>query len=523
MGSHDDGTPNDDDLSVPSPILGRYSITARTGEWVSVLDLEPWRSCWNCGYVDNEPDTRFCMDCGAALYQREADGQLSASADHGLALVGQIDDEALRAALPPVRPSLSDGPWTLTLIAGELPQAPPLPVDELVALRIGVQLAGLLRGLHGHGYRLGPIAPASLSLRADGSVRLRDVAGLSHAPDSPVATDLTALADLIEQLTATPRTTRRLDDVPAVEDSGALPGLLGQIRMGAIADAAGLHQALDALRRARMPAAALVMHSAARSHRGMVRELNEDALLATQLTLVRRGRRRSWGLFVVADGMGGHSAGEVASDLAIRGAYAAVHQAYLSAAVDEDRDDDAHVLQQVVRQAIEQANQYVVREADGAGNDMGATMTMALVAGDRAVIGNIGDSRTYLWRDGQLQRISRDHSLVQRLVELGQITDEEAYAHPQRNAVLRSLGDHATITVDVFEQRMRPGDGLVLMSDGLWELVRDPAMAALIAGQPDVAAACDALVAAANDAGGHDNISVVFVTLAATTDEGAEP
>jgi protein phosphatase len=221
--------------------------------------------------------------------------------------------------------------------------------------------------------------------------------------------------------------------------------------------------------------------------------------------------------------MGGHSAGEVASDLAIRGAYAVVHQAYLAAAVDEDRDDDAHVLQQVVRQAIEEANRYVVREADGAGNDMGATMTMALIAGDRAVIGNIGDSRTYLWRDGQLQRISRDHSLVQRLVELGQITDDEAYAHPQRNAVLRSLGDHATIMVDVFEQRVRPGDGLVLMSDGLWELVRDPAMAALIAGQPDVAAVCDALVAAANAAGGSDNISVVFVTLAATTDEGAEP
>jgi len=522
MGSHDD-TRHDDDTSVPAPILGRYSITARTGEVVSVIDLAPWCECWNCGTTDNEPDTRYCMECGAALYQREVVGQLSTSADHGLALVGGIDDEALRAVLPAVRPSLSDGEWTLTLVSGDAAPPPQPPVDELIALRVGVQLAGLLHGLHERGYRLGRVPLTALALRADGVARLRDATELRHAPEQPVAGDLTALADLVEQLTATPRTTRRLDDAPTPPDDGELPHLLRQVRVGTIADAASLRRAFDDLRRARMPAAALVMHSAARSHRGMVRELNEDALLATQLTLVRRGRLRAWGLFIVADGMGGHSAGEVASDLAIRGAYAAVHQAYLAAAVDEDREDDARVMQQAVRDAIQQANQYVVRAADGAGNDMGATMTLALVAGDRAVIGNIGDSRTYLWRDAQLRRISRDHSLVQRLVELGQITDEEAYAHPQRNAVLRSLGDHAAITVDVFEQQLRPGDGLVLMSDGLWELVRDPAMAALIAGQADVAAACDALVAAANAAGGHDNISVVFVTFAASTDEGAEP
>jgi protein phosphatase len=165
----------------------------------------------------------------------------------------------------------------------------------------------------------------------------------------------------------------------------------------------------------------------------------------------------------------------------------------------------------VVRSAILQGNAYVLREAQARGNDMGTTITMALVAGDRAVIGNVGDSRTYLYRDKTLKRISKDHSLVMRLVEMGQITDEEVYSHPQRNAVLRSLGDRAEIEVDIFHQRLKPGDALFLCSDGQWEMVRDPQMAEIIAAHDDPQAACNALIVAANKAGGDDNITAVIV------------
>jgi PPM family protein phosphatase len=140
---------------------------------------------------------------------------------------------------------------------------------------------------------------------------------------------------------------------------------------------------------------------------------------------------------------------------------------------------------------------------------------MALVAGDRAVIGNVGDSRTYLVRDGVLKRVSKDHSLVQRLVDLGQIEPDDVYSHPQRNAVMRSLGDKQEIEVDVFVERLHPGDALLLVSDGQWEMTRDAQMAEIIAANPDPQAACDALVKAANAAGGEDNITVVLVKFEA--------
>jgi PPM family protein phosphatase len=164
-----------------------------------------------------------------------------------------------------------------------------------------------------------------------------------------------------------------------------------------------------------------------------------------------------------------------------------------------------------VRRAILRANESVVAESRAQGNDMGATFTMALVVGDRVTVGNVGDSRTYLLRDGKLTRISKDHSLVQRLVDLGQISDEDIYTHPQRNAVLRSLGDKAELEVDLFNERVRPGDALFLCSDGQWEMTHDPEMERLLAREDDATTICKALVAAANQAGGEDNITAVLV------------
>ena len=217
------------------------------------------------------------------------------------------------------------------------------------------------------------------------------------------------------------------------------------------------------------------------------------------------------GAVIVADGMGGHAAGEVASGLAIRGAAEVVLSSYLTPTLDADAPYDEEQLKEIVRKAILQGNQYVLNEARARGNDMGTTITMALVAGDRAVIGNVGDSRTYIYRDGELRRISKDHSLVMRLVDLGQITENDIYTHPQRNAVLRSLGDKREVEVDLFTLRIKRGDALFLCCDGQWEMTRDPHMAQIIKAHDDPQAACDALIAAANEAGGEDNITSVLV------------
>jgi protein phosphatase len=209
--------------------------------------------------------------------------------------------------------------------------------------------------------------------------------------------------------------------------------------------------------------------------------------------------------------MGGHAAGEVASGLAIRGAAEVVLRAYLAPTLEADMQYDEKRAKEIVRKAIQQANEYVLHEGAARGNDMGTTITMALVIGDRAVIGNVGDSRTYIYRDGALRRVSQDHSLVMRLVQLGQIAEDDIYTHPQRNAVLRSLGDKSDIEIDLFVERLKPGDALFLCSDGQWEMTRDSEMAAIIQEQNDPQAACDALIAAGNAAGGEDNITAVLV------------
>ncbi len=194
---------------------------------------------------------------------------------------------------------------------------------------------------------------------------------------------------------------------------------------------------------------------------------------------------------------------------------------------DESEEAGAtrHLLESVVlehfadklRAAVEHSSHAIVdygtehREARG----MGATLTAALVMDGQAFIANVGDSRTYLLRDGKLERVTRDHSLVQRLVEAEQIAPDDVYDHPSRNLIYRSLGaGHAEVEVDIFVERLRAGDALLLCSDGLWEMIRDPQLQQLLTEQTDVTQVeqtCEKLIKIANENGGEDNITAVLV------------
>jgi protein phosphatase len=199
----------------------------------------------------------------------------------------------------------------------------------------------------------------------------------------------------------------------------------------------------------------------------------------------------------------------------VRSAAEALLGSALTLLLDPTAEYDEQWFETVTDHAVRQSHEAVRRDGAMRGNDMGTTLTLALVVGDRVIVANVGDSRTYLYRDGALRRISQDHSLVMRLVELGQLAEEDIYSHPQRNAVLRSLGDQSDIDVDLFSERLQPGDALLLCSDGQWEMTRDATMEQLIATHADPQRACEALVAAANEAGGEDNISVVLVRFEA--------
>jgi protein phosphatase len=163
--------------------------------------------------------------------------------------------------------------------------------------------------------------------------------------------------------------------------------------------------------------------------------------------------------------------------------------------------------------ATQAANRAVYDRRKEAGTDMGTTLVVALFVGDTATISNVGDSRAYLLNQERITQITTDHSLVERLVATGQITREEAANHPQKNVIYRVIGDRPHVENDVYEQRIAPGEALLLCSDGLSGMVPDDQMWHIWRTSTSPQEACDRLVEAANEAGGEDNITVVIVQI----------
>lgn len=240
---------------------------------------------------------------------------------------------------------------------------------------------------------------------------------------------------------------------------------------------------------------------------GRLRDHNEDTLLTLTSTFESDERIPSFGIYIVADGMGGHNMGERASAVAARSvAYEVARRVYL-AILNEDHGDERAPLQEVLLDALTEANRAVGR-AVGEG---GTTGTVALIFNDQLIVGHVGDSRAYLITNSGLEQLTRDHSLVQRLQELGQLTPAEAAVHPQRNVLYRAIGQGEGLEVDVHSHRLSHGMKILLCSDGLWGLVNDGSILDIVWKAPDLQTACNQLVEAANIAGGPDNITAVLI------------
>jgi PPM family protein phosphatase len=246
---------------------------------------------------------------------------------------------------------------------------------------------------------------------------------------------------------------------------------------------------------------------------GRVRDLNED------LIMILDGPGGT--LLAVADGMGGHQAGEVASLLALNSLQDSLDEfiaAKTETAVKEYSGDETvpgvtNELEKILRAAVATANNainaYARSNQEEAGN-LGCTLTAALIRDDLAAVANVGDSRTYLLRRGELRQITDDHSYVAELVRAGQINWEDIYDHPQRNVVTRALGSHLAPKVDTWIHVLQPGDQLLLCSDGLWEMFRDPSvMTDVLLAADDLETAVVELVDLANAYGGVDNIGLI--------------
>lgn len=246
------------------------------------------------------------------------------------------------------------------------------------------------------------------------------------------------------------------------------------------------------------------------THVGQVRRDNEDAFVAIE------------GLYVVADGMGGHSAGEVASALTVT----TIKDAYTATVAG--RDENGLTSPEQVAEAVALANTAVFIEAldDSAKSGMGTTLTGLVVTDPerhQVVVANVGDSRTYLWRGGELQQVTKDHSHVQTLVDRGAISKAEARVHYQRNIVLRAIGIEAEVDVDLFPLTVEDGDRFVLCSDGLVDEADDDEIVNEIRLGADPQELAERLVQLANDNGGRDNVTVIVVDVVVDVAETSTP
>jgi len=297
--------------------------------------------------------------------------------------------------------------------------------------------------------------------------------------------------------------TMRLDDpfagLPLAEETKAFAHRLGEAGFGSFEEARVALQVLGS-------ESDLEMSVALITDVGRQRELNEDSGLIARCARKTMLSPLEWELLIVADGMGGHEGGEIASDLTVR----VLHQQLLESRWDWK--DNAAVRAGLLA-AIMATNARVAALADepkykGSRSRPGSTLTFAVRAGRRVWVGNVGDSRTYIFRDNQLLRVTKDHSYVQNLIDAGALDEEDAWDHPDGSIITAHIGEANLKTRDIFMRLLLPGDKLLLVSDGVIDMLRDREIAPFLQ-QAQPGAICRSLVSAANAAGGADNITAL--------------
>lgn len=402
-------------------------------------------------------------------------------------------------------------------------------------LAIGIQLCQALGFLHKHGLRLNDLCPASLAWAADRRLKITGLDYVSNDDElqaEPILNDGYTAPEIYRGKHVDKRadlfslgcvlyaclTGERIECESWREEAGPIrfypphavsPDLEETVRRALAFRPADRYPSADAFKERLLALAGQVeVRAGALTHVGMVREHNEDSILTLEYmrdSQVDPDRRF---LYVVSDGMGGAAAGETASAIAV-----ATIRDYLER---EPSRTDGRPRAELVQAALEEANNRIIeyQAANPEVRGMGATAVTALLTPPEAAIAWVGDSRAYLWEPNRgLRQLTKDHSLVQRLVEIGQISPEEARHHEHKNVITRSLGARASgpAGAEALSLRLKRGDRLLLCSDGLTAHVDDGQIAEIFDREPDPQAASTELVVAANAGGGTDNISVIVI------------
>jgi protein phosphatase len=249
---------------------------------------------------------------------------------------------------------------------------------------------------------------------------------------------------------------------------------------------------------------------------GQQREENEDALLVLTTSEIGEDSIPGFGLFCVADGAGGHGHGELASELAIKTVARYLLKEQFLSILEPLSKSNLQSMKELMHRAIEQADTVVSAQAQGGQT----TLTTVLLNGNHLTIGHVGDTRAYILNEDNMELTTRDHSVPWRLVEIGQLTAEEAREHPQRNLLWNAVGKGNNLYIDVFTCPVPSGGYLLLCSDGLWSEISDKELFGIVQNAENPSVACQMMVHKANEEGGSDNITAVLISFASDYGKG---
>jgi len=407
-------------------------------------------------------------------------------------------------------------------------------MSEAEAINLAIQLCQAVGFLHRRALRLNDICPESIGYGADGRIKVAGLESVSNdnelqaepifndgytAPEIYRARKVDKRADIfsIGALLYSCLTGERLECESWREEAGPIPfypqhvvtpALEQVVRKALVFNPEGRWPNVDAMKAELVKlAGAIELRAAAMTDVGMVRELNEDIVMSVEYRRDSQVEPAEQHLYVVCDGMGGAEAGEIAAAIAV-----ATIRNYIESKLNPAPDGN---LAKLLQAALEEANSKIIeyQAAHAEARGMGSTAVGILAIPPRAAVAWVGDSRAYLLENGELRQLTKDHSLVQRLVEIGQISAEEARHHEHKNVITRSLGARSSgpAGAEAKELRLKRGDRLMLCSDGLTAHVDDAQIGEILRRHCDPAAATRELVVAANAGGGTDNVSVIVV------------